>query len=90
MNDKNYEKCGKILLLFSIILAILYIFVTFYNMNVITFNDCLKPIVLSIIIIFSGIRLKEKYPKYYIYQIYSGLIVIVTTLISTFILNILK
>lgn len=87
MEKKSYESSGKTLLVFSILSSILYIFLCFRggdflkNLNNSSLKSTLLFVLTTIFLIIGGIRMKNKYPKYYKYQIFSGIILLLTSLI---------
>ena len=82
MKEKTYKTCGKILLLFTTISCVIYLFCEFNNINSTpTSNSFLHTLVINFIIILGGLSLKNKYPNYYIYQVCSGLLILITSLI---------
>lgn len=87
MEKKSYESSGKTLLVFSILSSILYIFLCFRggdflkNLNNSSLKSTLPFVLTTIFLIIGGLRIKNKYPKYYKYQIFSGIILLSTSLI---------
>ncbi|MCI6277967.1 MAG: hypothetical protein MR639_14775 [Clostridium sp.] len=87
MEKKSYESSGKTLLVFSILSSMLYIFLCFRggdflkNLNNSSLKSTLLFVLTTIFLIIGGIRMKNKYPKYYKYQIFSGIILLSTSLI---------
>lgn len=87
MEKKSYESLGKTLLVFSILSSILYIFLCFRggdflkNLNNSSLKSTLPFVLTTIFLIIGGLRMKNKYPKYYKYQIFSGIILLSTSLI---------
>lgn len=87
MKNKSYESSGKSLLVFSILASISYIFLCFRggsfvnNLNNSSLKSTLLFVLTTIFLIIGGLRMKNKYPKYYKYQIFSGVILLLTSLI---------
>lgn len=87
MGKKSYESSGRALLVFSILSSILYIFLCFRggnflkNLNNSSLKSSLLFVLTNIFLIIGGIRMKNKYPKYYKYQILSGVLLLSTSLI---------
>lgn len=86
MEKKSYTNLGKLLLTFSIICSLLIVFLSFGSRNFIEDlnNTSISSSILRSITftfaIFSGFTLKNKLPKYYKYQVISGVILLVTSL----------
>lgn len=87
MKHKSYKNSGKFLLAFSIISSAIVIFLRFRNGNFIkdlsngSFFRTLLFSITCILFILGGIGMKNRYPKYYKYQIISGSILLLTSLI---------
>lgn len=87
MEQKSYKNLGKFLLAFSIISSAIVIFLSFRNGNFIvnlsnsSFFRTLLFSITCILLILSGIRMKNRRPEYYKYQIISGIILLSISLI---------
>lgn len=84
---KSYETTGKFLLCFSILVSLFLIIITFTNDSFIQnlpskdFSISLWTFLGWILCIIGGFSLKNKYPKYYKYQVLSGVILLATLFI---------
>ena len=83
MRDRSYKGLGILLVVFSIISVGIIAFLTFGNGDLIenvrssSVSSTVLFCLISILVILGGIKMKNKYPDYYKYQIISGGILLV-------------
>ncbi|EGT5475387.1 hypothetical protein [Clostridioides difficile] len=86
MKKKSYNKLGKFIVCF-IISSLFIVFLSFIGGNFMdnlrdnSFSSSLLSMINFILIIIGGFSLKKKYPEYCKYQIVSGIILLLTSLI---------
>ncbi|WP_286908515.1 hypothetical protein [Clostridium sp. UBA1652] len=86
MERRSYKNLGRLILAFSIIASVFIVFISFRNgdFKENLSNGSFSTLIFSLTCIFlilSGVRMKTKYPEYYIYQVIGAIILLLTVLI---------
>lgn len=87
MDGKSYKNLGRSLLVFSIIGSLITFLLSFSGESFVenlakgSFSITLMFSIMCILLILGGISMKNRHPEYYKYQIISGIILLITSLI---------
>ena len=87
MQQKTYAKHGKCLFYFSIVASLVVIYFTYFtgdfieNLSSSNFIATLVFCVANVLLIISGLKMREKYPEYYKYQVKSASVLLMTAIV---------
>ncbi|SHI65553.1 hypothetical protein [Clostridium intestinale] len=87
MERRSYKNIGRFILAFSIIYSIFMAFISFRNGDFkenLSNGSLFSTLIFSltcIVLILSGLRMKIKYPDYYLYQVIGAIILLLMVLI---------